>query len=71
MRRFDNHTDPTGLQHLLQRVGNLSREHFLDLHAFCEDFNEPRKFGDPNDPARRQVTDMDLAQNGYDVMFAM
>ena len=41
MGGLDDHRDALGLQHLIERVGDLRRHLFLDLQALGVDLDEP------------------------------
>src|SRR3712207_6888685 len=43
--------------HVLDRLGNLLREPFLDLEPAREDLDDPRQLGEADDPSRRDVRD--------------
>src|SRR5260370_5467645 len=43
MGRLDHHGHPLWLQHLVERVGDLSRHFFLNLQSLGIDFDKPRE----------------------------
>jgi hypothetical protein len=52
---LDYYADPLGVEVLLQMVGNLLGEAFLDLQSGCEHLYDPRQLGKPDDPVTGQV----------------
>ena len=62
---------PFGLQHLVERVGDLRGHLFLDLQPLGIDVDEPRQFRDADDAVVRQIGDMHLADDRRDVVLAM
>ena len=62
---------PRGLQHVLQRVGDLRRHLLLDLQPLRVDLDEPRQLRDADDAPVRQVADVHLADDRHHVVLAM
>jgi len=70
MHGLDDHADPTGLEHLLDRAGHLLGEPLLHLQAPGEDLDEPRQLREPNDLAGGNVGDVDLTEKREHVVLA-
>src|SRR6185295_2086375 len=57
MRRLDDHTDAVRLEDVVDGIGYLRRHLLLDLQSLRIGFNDTRKLGDADDPARRHIGD--------------
>src|SRR5271166_148597 len=69
--RLDHRGDTLRLQHLLNGVGDLRRQAFLDLQPLGINLNDARKLGDTYHAAIRHVGNPGTANDRRNVMFAM
>ncbi len=61
---------PARVDDVADRLSDLTRKPFLDLKPPREDLHQPRQLRQPNDTARRDVSDMGLAEEWQEVMLA-
>ena len=71
VRGLDHHGDAAGLQHLLDGVGDLGGELFLDLQPLGVGFHDAGELADADDAAVRQVGDVGAADDRHHVVLAM
>ena len=71
MNRLDQHGGTARLQGAHDGIGDLRRHGFLGLQAAGEDFDDARQLRNANDPLRRQIGNMDAADEGRDMVLAM
>ena len=71
MGSLDHHGNTLRLQHLFNGVGDLRRQALLDLKPFGISFHDPRKLGDTNDTAIRDIGYPSAPDDRRNVMFAM
>ena len=71
MRGLDHHSDAAGLEHLLDRIGDLRGQSLLNLQPLGEDLDHAGELGDPDDPFVRNVADPSPTNDRRDMMLAM
>ena len=69
--RLDDHPDALGLQHMLDRVGDLSGQTLLDLESLGISLDYARQLGDANHTFIRHIGDPGAANDWRDVVLAM
>src|SRR5271166_1567155 len=69
--RLDHRGDTLRLQHLLNGVGDLRRQAFLDLQPLGINLNDARKLGNTYHAAIRHIGDPGTTNDRRNVMFAM
>lgn len=70
MLRLDHYADPLGGQVLLQPVGDLLGETFLNLQVPGEQLDDPGQLRQPENALTGQVADMGDAVKGQQVVLA-
>src|SRR5712671_4393189 len=71
MRRLDDHGDALGFEDIVDRIGDLRRQLFLDLQPLGIDVDHAGELADADHPAVRDVTHPGLADDGRHVVLAM
>ena len=69
--RLDHHRHALGIQHLLDRVGDLRGQALLDLQPLGEDLDHPRELRDADHPLVGDIADPGAPDDRRDVMLAM
>ena len=69
--RLDDHPDALGLQHVLDRVGDLSGQTLLDLKPLGLGLDYARQLGDADDTRIWHIGDPSTADDWRDVVLAM
>ncbi len=70
MLGLNHHAHAVGLEHVLDGLGDLGGELFLDLQAMGEALHHPRQLGDAHHAVGRQVADMGAAHHRQHVVLA-
>src|SRR5688572_10778670 len=70
VRRLHDYGDAERLRHLVNRVGDLLREALLHLEPPREHIDDSRQLRQADDPFRRQVGHVALAEERQQMMFA-
>lgn len=71
VRRLDDDADASGLENVLNRIGNLCGHLFLDLKTLGVDVNHARELADADDPTTRYISDPGSADDWSEVVLAM
>jgi hypothetical protein len=67
---FDDDSDALGLDHFLDRLGDLGGEALLNLQATRKEFDEARDFAEADDTSVGDVGDVNLAEEREQVVLA-
>ena len=70
MGRFDHDRDAFGLEHLVERLGDLVGQPFLELEPTGVGIDQPGKLGDADDAALRTVGHVSDAADLGEMMLA-
>src|SRR6266567_819655 len=70
MAGFDHYADALWLDYLLDGLGDLGGETFLNLQATGKQFDEARNLAEADDAAIGDVGDVDLAEEREQVVLA-
>jgi hypothetical protein len=67
---LDHDDGATRAQTIVEGVGDLGRETFLELRPSRVPLHEPRQLAETDDPSVRSVSQMSLANKWQEMMFA-